>query len=366
VLKRAASARTVSQVDLTAVKEILKGHSDLSPLIARAASIQACDFQRDYSLGLYLQFSEYTTVRTAARWIAAECAVAISEGRPADAVRRAALIFRMARHAAQSEDGISYITSISLDTIALRVLESAIHAGPDRAEVLTAVHDVLHREWHEESFARSLHGDLVMYKVTLDNLKSQGPKYEYGPSSANTAAADEITNSFAKYVFAGTGMLNGNGANVFRSMRQLSKVADKPYPESAAGVAKITDELAAGGFDTSLASDLLSAYREVPAAKARLLARIRVLDSAAAVLKWNTRNTSLPDRLKEVLKTAPTDPFDLKSLRYRRDGNGFTLYSVGESARFCGQPTDKKQYNLEAVFTFPAPKYLTEPEPPAR
>lgn len=68
-----------------------------------------------------------------------------------------------------------------------------------------------------------------------------------------------------------------------------------------------------------------------------------------------------PERLEQAIAPVPTDPFDLKPLRYHREGAGFAVYSIGKTGRFNGSAADARQHNLEAVFRYPMPAFLKVP-----
>lgn len=38
------------------------------------------------------------------------------------------------------------------------------------------------------------------------------------------------------------------------------------------------------------------------------------------------------------MKPVPTDPFDGKPLRYRQEGKGFVVYSIGATGKYTGAP----------------------------
>jgi len=43
--------------------------------------------------------------------------------------------------------------------------------------------------------------------------------------------------------------------------------------------------------------------------------------------------TSLPELRPDFLNPAPADPFDGQNLRYRKEGSGYLLYSIGQNLK---------------------------------
>src|SRR5205085_2307160 len=86
-----------------------------------------------------------------------------------------------------------------------------------------------------------------------------------------------------------------------------------------------------------------------------------VVRCAAALMTWKAKHGAFPDRLEQAITPVPIDPFDQKQLKYRREGAGFVIYSVGKTGKFSGIAANKKQYDQEAVFRYPMPAYLKIP-----
>ncbi|HLK61262.1 MAG TPA: hypothetical protein VKU00_32230, partial [Chthonomonadaceae bacterium] len=87
-------------------------------------------------------------------------------------------------------------------------------------------------------------------------------------------------------------------------------------------------------------------------------ARISIVQTGASLLAWKAKHGAFPNRLEEALPTIPTDPFDGKPLRYRRESNGFVVYSIGVTGNFDGGSPDEKPDAKESLFRYPRPSYL--------
>src|SRR5207244_1431542 len=89
-------------------------------------------------------------------------------------------------------------------------------------------------------------------------------------------------------------------------------------------------------------------------------ARGAVLSAAAALLVYKARHGAFPDRMEGALAELPLDPFAGRPLRYRREGEGFVVYSVGPTGNFDGGRPDGEKPKDQAFFRYPAP-----PPPPS-
>ncbi len=153
--------------------------------------------------------------------------------------------------------------------------------------------------------------------------------------------------------------LDMNDAHYLAWIRRILPLADRPYPEALAGLTAISREADrhVADPDYSLAVISIGMWSNLPVTKARLQARAETVRTAAALLTWKTRHGHFPDSLAECLHPTPLDPFDLHALRYRKEGEGFVLYSVGEHGKFDGGRLGRKPRGNEYLFRYPRPVY---------
>jgi hypothetical protein len=76
--------------------------------------------------------------------------------------------------------------------------------------------------------------------------------------------------------------------------------------------------------------------------------------AGAALLAYRARHTAFPDRLEEALPAAALDPFSGRPFRYRREGDGFVVFSVGAVGTFDGGEPGAKIDSREVYFRYSA------------
>ena len=207
------------------------------------------------------------------------------------------------------------------------------------------------------SIAYALRGEVVTYLVSLDIVRKGGPgafKQLSGLTGGGEAGAAPM-----RKPRNWDSLMDSNGVFLLRQMRTLIRLADAPRSEARAALLPIDRQLE----DTKDLSHMLAVVifphlEPLPDSRARAAARMAVLRSAARVLEWRSAHNHPPDRLTDAIAPVPTDPFDLKPLRYRLEGDGFVIYSVGESGKFEGGRPDVKPPPRETVFRYPMPAYL--------
>lgn len=75
---------------------------------------------------------------------------------------------------------------------------------------------------------------------------------------------------------------------------------------------------------------------------------------SSAVLAYTGRHGAFPHRLKQATPRPPLDPFGTGPLRYRREGDGFVVYSAGPDGNFDGSRPGARRVRDQAYFRYPA------------
>jgi hypothetical protein len=83
--------------------------------------------------------------------------------------------------------------------------------------------------------------------------------------------------------------------------------------------------------------------------------------AGAALLAYKGRRGAFPDRLEDAAATPMRDPFSIGPLKYRREGAGFVVYSVGPDGNFDGGKPGAPRDRHQAYFRYPTT--LQPPQP---
>jgi hypothetical protein len=86
----------------------------------------------------------------------------------------------------------------------------------------------------------------------------------------------------------------------------------------------------------------------------RQRAREDVVMAGAALLAYRARRAAFPDRLEEAMPVPPLDPFSGQFLKYRREGDGFVVFSVGAEGTFGGGEPGTRIDSRQVYFRYPA------------
>lgn len=85
---------------------------------------------------------------------------------------------------------------------------------------------------------------------------------------------------------------------------------------------------------------------------------IQVTRAGLALLEYQERHNRFPEALDDLKLEGLIDPFTLKPLCYRTDGEGFSVYGVGEDLKDNGglPPQPRQRTDYDVVWRWPGPK----------
>lgn len=325
--------------DWDRARSFLTKQTDLLALAHQAAAMPVClDPGRAKAKDpAAILFPEFGPMRRAARIIAIESLVMARDGKPIDALRNAQIGFRIADHAYANPTLIGWLVGAVVDSITIRSIENIMAGEQGSAAVVSAADQAIAEGWHPHSMATALGGEVVCGLGEIQNMRSapsMPTRDEIGDSNEQYAAAfKRATASPAAW----SSFLDANGVRLAGIYKEVIADAALPYPAASIDMTKLQDELAAdNGDDAVLAHIMCPSYAQAVNKVAQLSASVAVARSEAAVFQWKIAHGQYPGNLQQAMESVPVDPFDLNPIRYRPDGGGFVLYSVGQSGKYAG------------------------------
>src|SRR5205823_5348688 len=103
--------------------------------------------------------------------------------------------------------------------------------------------------------------------------------------------------------------------------------SDQPYVNSRTLVARLDELNQATTLDPVRKLDISSVLAPMLTRRVEAHAREDVIMAGAAVLTHKARHGQFPDRLQQSTIKPVLDPFAAGTLRYRREGDSFVVYS---------------------------------------
>jgi hypothetical protein len=361
---------THSAEEVAAVRRMLTERKDVMHLVHESANKLECVFRRDWTRGVLILYPENASMREAARLLSAESYFLAEQGRYRDAVANEALIFRVAQHPTSDPIAISQLVGMACDSIALAGFENILSvAGPNLAAA-EAVRTTVAAHRPRFRLRRALEGEIATYSTGMNGLRRGSPAKDeahrqllvlYG-SGKNAVPPDILQ----KYPPLGNPLVNqlldANQAYYLSLMRPLVAASERPYVVDGPFLKRLqalTDTETRNPAEQLAAPELILGGMITHAVQAR--AQEEAIIAGAALLAYKGRHGTYPDRLEDAASTPMRDPFSTRPLKYRREGDGIVVYSVGPDGNFDGGMPGAPRDRHQAYFRYP-----TMPQPPQR
>ena len=351
------------------LRQAVQHRQDIFTRVHAAAKRPFCDFNRNWAQGASLLLPEYAKMREGARLLTAESALLLADGKPLDAIKNQTQGFQVAQHAETDPIIIANLVAIALDAITLRGMERVLYASGEQPGVAQAVEQAIAQHWKPHSFKYAMGGEFVMTAVEIERLRKSGPGSlkDLGGALEGDGFKGQAQRFGLQQSANWQKFLNRNGAVVLREIMQTAQTVDRPFWEAhpALVASEARRDSKKDDSDYVLTNIFLPIYTQAEVKQAQNRAQAAVVRTAVSVLAWKQRHGAFPDTLQQAVTAVPADPFDGKPLRYRHEGKGFVVYSVGQTGKFDGgTPARKPDDSYAPVFHYPVPAYLLQAAKP--
>lgn len=338
------------------MRRALKHRSELVALARKATLRPQYGVLRDWTNPFQVLSREVGGIRYGARFLATESLLMAHDGKPLEAVRSQALGFTLATHATEEQFLLGYLTSHTVNGITLSGLQKILYVSGSDVKVAESVQSVVEKAYVEPILRKALQHEAGVDIAILRYLRKNGAAAFKDLSALDLSQALSFMPPQKMNAF-----LDDNGSILLKYVQRLMTVADSPYPKADSVFRAVQAEYEKDKDPMhTLTLILFQAYPQNDERQARLQAMVEVTRAGAFALSWKARHGAFPEKLDGASSPKFVDPFDGKPLRYRREGAGFVVYSVGATGKFTGGTPDQKAGN-ETRFRYPAPSEFTLP-----
>ena len=338
-----------SVADIAAAAAFFARRKDLMDLIHRAAARPDCDFQRDWANPWFLT-PEFARLRKAARLLSCKANVQMRSGDTLGALRTCATIGSMARHASSDSCVLGHLCDVAIQTFGIRRMESIVTARPTEA-VAMGVQAAM-ASYRTRPVAEVMRGEVVMAMVWIAMVR----KHPAALTQLEGDTGRQTTEAQVRPKLS-PALLDANAAYLIWYYRLKADALRQPYLVGRRTVSTLQADIDARTSRRDMmikaAALLLPVITPAQDLFARAVAEQGALRAMAAALEFRAQHKALPQTLASCMKAVPTDPFDGKPMRYRIEGKGFVIYSVGPTGKYTGAPKQPGQPFREVVLRWP-------------
>uniref|UniRef100_UPI0037521FFE hypothetical protein n=1 Tax=Armatimonas sp. TaxID=1872638 RepID=UPI0037521FFE len=312
---------------LAPAQAVLKRQAFLLKLAEKAAALPGYSMERDWSKGLGTPFPEYAVARQMVRLLGVRALRASEAGKPFEALADLERAAQIGRHIGSEPTLIAMLVHVACATIADRAFIKILQRHGGKSEVLSAARQTAATFGPTPDLRFSYRAELPFQLMEVANMR-QGKPFLPDPEKPEDDSQEMM--------------------DLVKNNPQLAT----HWEQSTVWYWRRVYQELARNESLTLAARMEALLAPLEKRRSRsdyfVLSLAPVMSQAATKLqKWNAqaalREATL-DLLETRLKTGtfsekptlPADPFDDESLRYRRTGAGFVLYSLAENGKDDG------------------------------
>jgi hypothetical protein len=361
-------AHTAAEIDR--VRKLLVERRDVMALIEAATDRPRCDFYWYWAQAPDVVWvDDMPAMRRPLILLSAQSYLLARDGRYPEAVRTQARCFRIAEHAASHQVVVTYLIGTAYARMAFSGMENILHLAGANARVASAVSEAIAAHRPKISLGDALRREAIFNTISTKRLREVGPPMlvkwttwpefdaegrEVSPNRPVRALSTRDRRTWRR-------MLTAAEAAYLQQTRQAIAGLEKPYPTRRAFYNQLDYLSARPSIAERLFGGMTSlSYVRLDARWLQSEARGAVLTAGAALLAHKARHGAFPERLEQALLRPPRDPFGGQALRYRREDEGFVVYSVGHRGSYDGRGERESGGEESVRFRYPAPP----PRPP--
>jgi len=329
---------------LAAIQAYLKGNAEIVALLHKAAALEECKFDLDFTDGMGMLLPHLAKLRGAARLLALEAIERTETGKADAAGASLVACLRMGEAIRREPILISALVRVACDGIAVKAAERWASRARPSPEAIARVEAAFAAAADSKLLETALVGERCFGIDAYQNyvLKLGGARVVEMMGADLPPGARPFWNVIPRAYFK-TDM-----AFYLDIMNDYVAASRLPYPEGARAGARAGKDLERRIPRYYVISRMiLPALGRVFNVGQQHLARCLSARVALAALRYRARRGRLPERLDalapDFVEAVPADPFDGKPLRYRLDAAGFTVYAVGENGKDDGGDTVRRQ-----------------------
>jgi hypothetical protein len=320
-------------------REVVAANRRYYEFVNRASRMPTCVFPVDWDAGLDTAFPHLTRMREAARMLRLRVTVLNTDGLHDEALADCLTIFRLAEHAKADPILIAHLVSFAIQGYAVDALQETLCIGSPPSDACRDAFDMLHPSVERASFLPAMQSELAFGIWFFDYVRSSRAKDVAEMISQSVPAGSLLRSekwcriALALYRTVGRPLLNLDQLAALRMWSDYLAAFKLPWPESQERIEA-----------TDAAVDALPAWRSLFTRMAfpvfiravwsrdRATASLRAAAIALSLKAYYADHGAYPDSLgalEEAGWTLPADPFGGGPYHYRREGDGFVVWSIG-------------------------------------
>ena len=321
-------------------REVVAGNGRFFELLEEATSLRHCAFPVAWEGSpLDIAFRHFGEMRNCARMLVLRSEVQAAEGQIDEAVESCAMILRMSRHVRESPTIIGQLVGYAMSRYAVGGLEHVLSEGDPTAATCQSLFDQIADMDQVPASMRAMRGELAIFgrpvfdclrrgTMTFADLRGagEGVGEEVPPPSPAEKAGWRGAQGIARP------LINFDETAYLGVMEAYIEGLERFWPESKQRLETVDGQVGHHRFPP-LTGMIVPVFSRFGWSRDESIARLGAAQIALALKAYAAESGRYPDSLTELEAGGwqlPVDPFSHDSFHYRREGEGFIVWSVGQ------------------------------------
>jgi hypothetical protein len=318
------------------VQRIVQNHQAVIPIVKRASELPECRFEANWKDGpLDVQFPYLGKVRRLTTLLASSAVLNAHNGNMGRAVEHLGLTYKVAESLRSEPTLVGQQVRAHCLQIASVALQTVVAHGDISEEQAKKLHGILSQIDPYAGFVKAMWGERAMGIDLLEGVR-KGDRRVIA-ELLNTQSGAFTSNSLPKLGWLYRLRAADDELFYLQSMQTQIAAARFPYRLLKPEVRNSPPNFPVYALGSAI---LCPDFGESARVRDEAVARIYGDRILVALMSYKYLFSSYPHSLKDLGKVVdwplPKDPFSGRDFVYRRDGEGFILYSIGSDLKDNG------------------------------
>jgi hypothetical protein len=313
-----------SVADWKTARTFVRDNGEYFRLLTHAAHVKHVAFAVDWNAGVAMNTSPIARLREAVRHLAIKAELEAAQGRIDDALRSSATAIEVARAPAQEPVLIGVLVASAIRAIGTTEMARVLDRGLPSARTCRALYRELDDPDWSQSWVQAVKGERTTLASYSQLLLQQ---YAAAPGYSRNALRQHAIVTF------GRPLVRRQNADNVEYLTQEAEILTLPWPQAKPKQDALVARAGHRPSYMKLFEDLgypLEGYSHLLWSRDRGAANLGLTRIGLALKAYRADHGVYPDTLAALTDwRLPLDPFSLKPFLYRRQGAGFTVWSVG-------------------------------------
>ena len=336
---------------LALARRVVAANPEYYRLLDQASVISHCVFPVDWTSPTAAVFPHFNQLSKAARMLTLRANVEAADGQIEAALDSVTTIARVAQHAKSDAIIISELLSYAIQDMAVSTLEEVLSRGTSPPSTCKSLYEELGKLDNSASSLRVMKGEVGLLmaevfdlvrsgKVSLDDL--------CGGESSGGSFWGRSRSLIRVRAWLWRPLFNADQRVNLAHMERQIRAAELPWPESERTIQEDEDRLNQRPPVYAVLTRMVTpVFGGCILRRDRATAAIRAAQVALALKVYQAEHGALPASLSDLEQAGwrlPRDPFGDGEYRFRREGGGFVVWSIGPDMQDGNASRDFRAY----------------------